>query len=81
MLQFGHFAEAAIFVTFAEETESNNSCIFYIFPFFKVSKISERLLSSRRLMMETDGLAAHRRKHHDLGCAHRHRPIRLGVSI
>jgi hypothetical protein len=65
--------------TVAKATESNNSCIFYIFPFFKVSKIFERLLSSCRLMMESDGLAAHRRKHHNLGSAHWHLPVRLRV--
>jgi len=44
-----------------------------------VSEISERLLSSGRLMMESDGLAAHRRKHHNLGSAHWHLPVRLCV--
>jgi len=63
----------------AKATENNNSCIFYIFPFFMVSKIFERLLSSGRLMMENDGLAAHRRNHHNLGSAHWHLPVRLRV--
>jgi hypothetical protein len=35
--------------------------------------------ASDRLMMENDGLAAHRRKHHNLGSAHWHLPVRLRV--
>jgi len=41
--------------------------------------ISERFLSSGELMTESDRLATHRRKHHNLGCALWHRPIRLRV--
>jgi hypothetical protein len=54
----GHPNNAQSSLTAAKATESNNSCIFYVFLFFNVSMTSERFPSSGQLMTESDGPAA-----------------------